>query len=321
MNHAGIGPSGSSLLAAACALLIAGCQAQADLSAVRTHAERPLQRYHVIQTLSANDATVIAGTQAGTLLISRNAGQTWERKALAGASLIDSVKCPDGSFIALDFYRRVWAVSADGGSAASAAFEAPEVPLTIACDPKGGWWVAGTHAHIAHSADQGKTWRGIDLEEDAQITALQFIDADNAVALGEFGLVAVSTDGGETWARREPIPNEFYPYAALFISPQEGWVSGLAGQMLHTSDGGQTWVRQTNNAQVPLYRLFLHGQVPHGVGAGGMVARLERDHWQPVPYPDPLPAFFGAGATLPGQSALIAGSPGGLVRVIGSQTN
>ena len=58
-----------------------------------------------------------------------------------------------------------------------------------------------------------------------------------------------------------------------------------------------------------------------GPGAGGMVARLEHDAWQAVPYPDPLPMFFGAGASLPGQSALVAGSPGGLVRVIGSQAN
>lgn len=321
MNHAGFGPSCPTLLVAACALLVAGCQAQADLSAVHAHAGRPLQRYHVIQTLSANQDTVIAGTQAGTLLVSRNAGQTWERRSLTGASLIDSARCPDGSFVALDFYRRAWAVSADGAAIASSAFEKPGVPLTIACDPKGGWWVAGTHAHIAHSADQGKTWRSIDLEEDAQITALQFVDADHAIAVGEFGLLAVSADGGATWDRREPIPNEFYPYAALFVSPEEGWVSGLAGQILHTADGGRTWVRQANNTQAPLYRLFLHGEVPHGVGAGGMVARLERDTWQAVPYPDPLPLFFGAGATLPGQSALIAGSPGGLARVIGSQAN
>lgn len=321
MNHSAIGRSRPRGAAVACVLLLAGCQAQTDLSAVRAQADRPFQRYHVIQTLNANQNTVVAGTQAGTLLVSRNAGQTWERMSVPGASLIDSAQCPDGSFVALDFYRRVWTISADGAAVASSAFEEPSVPLTIACDPKGGWWVAGTHARITHSADRGKTWSGSDLEEDAQITTLQFVDERHAVAVGEFGLFAVSSDGGATWTRGEPIPNEFYPYAALFVSPQEGWVSGLAGQVLHTTDGGQTWTRQVNNTQAPLYRLFLHGGVPHGVGAGGMVARLEHDAWQAVPYPDPLPMFFGAGASLPGQSALVAGSPGGLVRVIGSQAN
>ncbi|CAH1747938.1 Glycosyl hydrolase [Thauera humireducens] len=307
--------------AVACALLLAGCQAEPDLSSVRANAERPIQRFHVVQTLSANPQVVVAGTQAGDLLVSRNAGQTWQRTAVSGASLIDSAQCPDGSFIALDFYRRVWSISADGSQVAAASFEKPRVALTVACDRKGGWWVAGTHARIAHSADRGQSWTLTDLEEDAQITALQFVDEDYAIAVGEFGLVAVSIDGGATWTRREPIPNDFYPYTALFASRDEGWVSGIAGQILHTADGGQTWARQPNNAQAAFHRLFLHEGVPHGVGTGGVVARLERDAWQPVPYPDPLPVFFGAGTSLPGQSALIAGSPGGLVRVIGTQAN
>jgi photosystem II stability/assembly factor-like uncharacterized protein len=321
MNRLAAGRLRPTLLAAASVLLLAGCRAQPDLSAVRSHAERPLQRYHVVQTLSASRQAVIAGTQAGDLLVSHDAGQTWRRTALAGASLIDSAQCPDGRFIALDFYRRVWSISADGNTAVPAEFDEPRVPLTIACDSRGGWWVAGTHAGIAHSADEGRTWTHSDLDEDAQITALQFVDDEHAIVVGEFGLVAVSDDAGASWTRLEPIPNEFYPYAALFTSREEGWVSGIAGQILYTRDGGNSWTRQPNNAQAALHRLFLHDGVPHGVGAGGTLARLERDAWQPLPYPDPLPMFFGAAAVLPGQSALIAGSPGGLVRVIGTQAN
>ncbi|ENO84969.1 WD40/YVTN/BNR-like repeat-containing protein [Thauera linaloolentis] len=321
MNHIADGRLRPGLSAAACALLLAACQAQPDLAAVRAQAERPLQRYHAVQTLNANQRVVIAGTQAGALLVSSDAGQSWRRTAAAGASLIDSAQCPDGSFIALDFYRRVWPVGADGEALAPAAFDEPQVPLSIACDPKGGWWVAGTHAGIAHSADRGRTWTHLDLGEDAQITALQFVDEAYAIAVGEFGLVAASTDGGASWTRLEPIPNDFYPYAALFLSREEGWVSGIAGQILHTADGGRSWERQANDAQAPLYRLFLHEGVPHGVGAGGVVARLEGGAWRPVPYPDPLPVAFGAGASLPGQSALAAGSPGGLVRVIGTRAN
>ncbi|MFT3759075.1 WD40/YVTN/BNR-like repeat-containing protein [Thauera sp.] len=321
MNHLADGLLRPGLLAAACALSLAACQAQPDLSAVRAQAERPLQRYHVIQTLNANQQVVIAGTQAGSMLVSTDAGHSWQRTSVDGASLIDSAQCPDGSFIALDFYRRVVAIAADGAVAASSAFEEPSVPLSIACDPKGGWWVAGTHAGIAHSPDRGASWSHVDLDEDAQITALQFVDGEHAIAVGEFGLVAVSTDGGASWNRLEPIPNEFYPYAALFASRDEGWVSGIAGQILHTADGGRSWARQANNTHAPLYRLFMHEGVPYGVGAGGTVARLEQGVWQAVAYPDPLPVFFGAGASLPGQSALAAGSPGGLLRVIGIRAN
>jgi photosystem II stability/assembly factor-like uncharacterized protein len=29
-----------------------------------------------------------------------------------------------------------------------------------------------------------------------------------------------------------------------FTSPEEGWVTGAAGTILHTSDGGKTWIAQ-----------------------------------------------------------------------------
>lgn len=149
MHHLADGLLRPGLLAAACTLSLAACQAQPDLSAVRAQAERPLQRYHVIQTLNANQQVVIAGTQAGSMLVSTDAGHSWQRTSVDGASLIDSAQCPDGSFVALDFYRRVVSISVDGAVAASSAFEEPSVPLAIACDPRGGWWVAGTCRHCA----------------------------------------------------------------------------------------------------------------------------------------------------------------------------
>jgi photosystem II stability/assembly factor-like uncharacterized protein len=158
-----------------------------------------------------------------------------------------------------------------------------------------------------------------DLAEDAQLTGIQMVDETVGYATGEFGLVAVTRDGGATWTRQPPMPDEFYPYSALFTTPTRGWASGIAGQILHTSDGGQTWTRQTNASRAPLYRLFLHEGVPHGVGAGGVVARLEGDTWRNVPYPDAAPVFLGAGASLPEQHAIIVGGPGGLLRVIGTQ--
>ena len=61
--------------------------------------------------------------------------------------------------------------------------------------------------------------------------------------------------------------------------------------------------------------------MPHGVGAGGIVARLDGDTWRSVPYPDAVPVFLGAAVSLPEQHAIIAGGPGGLLRVIGTQAD
>ncbi len=304
------------MITALAVVALAGCGAEADLSAASADAVRPLKRYDVVQSLAANDRVIVAGLQAGAVLVSSDQGRNWRREAIGPASLIGLTVCPDGTLLGLDFYRKVWRANAEGQHWKAVELDKPRVPLTIACDTQGGWWVAGTRTQIAHSADQGASWQVTDLGEDAQITALRFVDTQFGIATAEFGRVFVTEDGGATWVSRGGIPDEFYPYDALFVSRDEGYVSGLAGQVLHTTDGGLNWLRQTNVTGAPLYRLFLHGGVPHGVGAGGTVARLDGEAWRPVAYPDPLPVFFTSGAGVVGQSALVAGGPGGLLRVI-----
>ena len=49
--------------------------------------------------------------------------------------------------------------------------------------------------------------------------------------------------------------------------------------------------------------------------------RQEGDTWRSVPYPDAVPVFLGAAVSLPEQHAIIAGGPGGLLRVIGTQAD
>ncbi len=304
---------------AAGAVGLAGCTAQADLSAVKAEAARPVQRYDITQALASNGKVVVAGTQSGAVLVSADNGRSWKREMLGGSSLIGIAACPDGRFVAVDFFRKVWSSDAAGAGWKSVAIDKPRTPLAISCDARGRWWVAGTSATLAVSADAGATWTVTDLAEDAQLTGIQMVDDSVGYATGEFGLVAVTRDGGTTWTRQPPMPDEFYPYAALFTTPTRGWASGIAGQILQTSDGGQTWTRQTNASRAALYRLFMHEGVPHGVGAGGVVARLEGDTWRNVPYPDAAPVFLGAAVSLPEQHAIVAGGPGGLLRVIGTQ--
>jgi photosystem II stability/assembly factor-like uncharacterized protein len=301
-------------------LLLSACSQAPDMSGIASERERPLRRYDTSQAIASNGTVVLVGTQNGAVLVSRDQGATWERQALGHASLIDIAVCSDKSFIAIDHYRKVWSADAEGGNWKSAAIEQPRTPLAVACSPQGAWWVAGTNATIAGSNDRGKSWRVTDLGEDTQITTIQFIDEQRAVALGEFGLTVSSDDGGATWTKGPAIPGDFYPYSAVFRDAREGWVAGIAGQMLHTGDGGANWQKQENATQATLNRLFLHDGQPYGAGNGGVVARLESGVWRNVPYPDPLPMFLGGAASLPGQAAIVIGGPGGLLRTVGTAT-
>ncbi|WP_374486349.1 YCF48-related protein [Zoogloea sp.] len=298
---------------------LAACHAAPDLSGVASESAKPVQRYDTTQALASNGKFVVAGTQSGALLVSGDQGRTWKRQPLAGASVIGIATCPDGRFVAVDFFRKVWSADPSGSGWKSVSLDKPRTPLAISCDGEGRWWVAGTGATLAVSADAGASWKVTDLQEDAQLTGIQMVDKEVGYATGEFGLVASTTDGGATWARQGKMPDEFYPYASLFASRTEGWVSGIAGQILHTTDGGKSWAKQTNASRAPLYRLFMHEGVPYGVGAGGVVARLEGNTWRNVAYPDAAPVFLAAAVSLPEQHAIVAGGPGGLLRLIGTQ--
>lgn len=295
---------------------LGACTPAPDLSGIVRERQRTVQRYDISQAIASNGKVVVVGTQSGAVLVSNDQGKTWVRNALGHTSLVDLTVCGDKGFLAIDHYHKVWSADAEGKNWQSAPLEMPRTPLVVACDRQGGWWVAGINAVISGSADGGKTWKTTDFGVDAQITTLQFLDDKNAIALGEFGLTVTTDDGGKTWKKGPKIAGDFYPYAALFASRNEGWVSGLAGQVLHTSDGGKTWSKQNNAAQATLNRLFMHDGVPFGVGAGGVIARLDGNNWRAVPYTDAVPVFLGGGASLPGQSAIVIGGPGGLLRSV-----
>lgn len=313
MNHYGF--RALAVCTVACALT--ACTQAPDLDAARAEAKKPLHRYDAIQALAVHGDRVAAGTRNGAVLLSSDGGRSWSRQPLDGPSSITGMDvCPDGRFIAIDFYRKVWTADAQLASWTALPLEEPHTALAVHCDAQGRWWVAGTGALILRSDDQGRTWARTDLQEDLQITTVQMVDELNGFAAGEFGTLVVTGDGGQSWHRQGALPEAFYPYAALFLSPREGWLSGLAGQVMHTTDGGQTWAPQPNRANAPLYRLFLHEGVPHGVGAGGAVVRLQGDEWVSVPYADARPVPLAAGASVAARDTLLIGGPGGLLRAV-----
>ncbi|MGI9245125.1 MAG: WD40/YVTN/BNR-like repeat-containing protein [Steroidobacteraceae bacterium] len=281
-------------LVAAAAVAVNGCTAKApDLD---FGAQPPVRRYDIVQSLAGHGAAILGGTQTGALLASADGGRTWARKDVGPHSFVAIAACPDGSYFAADFYHHVLPVAADGTPGKPVKLENPGTPLAVACDAAGRWWVAGTYATLAMSADRGQTWTVQEFGEDAHLTTLQFIDDAHGVMAGEFGMLFTTSDGGATWTRGPNLPNEFYPYAAYFASPTEGWVAGIAGQVLHTADAGATWTREPNDSGIALYRLFLVDGRLHGVGAAGVLARGDDGNWRPLPAKAAMPSFAGSAA-------------------------
>jgi photosystem II stability/assembly factor-like uncharacterized protein len=103
----------------------------------------------------------------------------------------------------------------------------------------------------------------------------QFIDPNEGWAVGVFGAVYHTTDGGQHW-QLQPTPSTQHLYGVSFTDVKNGWAVGRSGEVLATSDGGKQWVRQQSNTQKHLFDVtFLDTSQGWAVGDWGVVLHTE----------------------------------------------
>jgi photosystem II stability/assembly factor-like uncharacterized protein len=64
------------------------------------------------------------------------------------------------------------------------------------------------------------------------------------VAVGEYGIVILSDDAGQSWRQASSVPTRTTLTAVHFIGERNGWAVGHGGVVLASEDGGENWVRQ-----------------------------------------------------------------------------
>jgi photosystem II stability/assembly factor-like uncharacterized protein len=97
---------------------------------------------------------------------------------------------------------------------------------------------------------------------------------DGLVAVGDHGVVALSSDG-QHWRQARSVPVDGLLTAVSFIDARQGWAVGHGGVLLHSVDGGQQWTQQASLDGKPVLLSVLFTDVRHGlvVGAYGYAAR------------------------------------------------
>jgi len=69
------------------------------------------------------------------------------------------------------------------------------------------------------------------------------------VAVGEYGVILVSEDGGESWTQAQ-VPVSVMLTGVYFPTDESGWAVGHDGVILHSGDGGHTWAKQLDGNQL-----------------------------------------------------------------------
>lgn len=101
----------------------------------------------------------------------------------------------------------------------------------------------GDHGVVLLSDDEGKTYRQAKaVPTRATLTAVSFADAMNGWAVGHWGAIMHSADGGETWTLQRSDTSVDRPlFSTYFADAEHGLAVGLWSLLLSTADGGKTW--------------------------------------------------------------------------------
>ncbi len=207
--------------------------------------------------LSGPDTGRIITEQGGFTLGTTDGGATWERQSF------DSTQSRSDAFILNDTHS----------------------------------WVALSYGGVVSTADSGASWKQHKGINQVQIgtTGIFFLDERRGWVAGwrgkqqgitsgvQFvkyltdGMVAYTTDGGETWTRVDADSGKFL-WDVVFMDAQEGWAVGSSGQTMHSTDGGRTWSLEPPVTDSTLRAItFSDPNTAWAVGENGTVLKLTRE--------------------------------------------
>ncbi|WP_077035549.1 YCF48-related protein [Pelomonas sp. KK5] len=183
----------------------------------------------------------------------------------------------------------------------------------------------GEHGIVLLSDDGGRTLRqAARVPLSSTLTSVSFADAKHGWAVGHWGAILATEDGGESWKIQRIAAQEDRPlFSVHFIDAQHGVAVGLWSQLLVTSDGGATWAEQklpappgATKADANLLQLFAapDGSALYIAAERGLVLR-SRDHGMSWDYlPTGYKGSFWTGTALDDGSLLVAGQRGVVYR-------
>lgn len=208
------------------------------------------------------------------------------------ASLTGMEISPGGDSIwCADFDGTVFRATIDGGWDDPRKISSIEGEIhDLELDGAGRLWAAcglpnGNLGAVRRSDDGGMTWESIYISSRILSVYDIEIEGEDAIAVGSYGTVVVSSFGGEAWAVLDPSIFRFQSvYGAAASGPAHFWIVTMDGSLFETPDLGAHWFER-NLAVRPLYAVDFFGP-RHGVIVGDQTSFHTADSgktWIEVP--------------------------------------
>lgn len=130
--------------------------------------------------------------------------------------------------------------------------------------------VFSSSARADEAADQDKIEYATPSKLSSHDLLLSAAMAGNRmVAVGQFGHVVYSDDGGATWVQAKTVPTQVTLTSVYFVNDKVGYAGGHDSTVIRTDDGGETWVSSYHNieSQSPIMSVYFVDE-NHGFAMG-----------------------------------------------------
>ena len=92
---------------------------------------------------------------------------------------------------------------------------------------------------IGYTTNGGATWNKAEIDIDAQLASLYFLDDKHGWAIGEKGMIAATTNGRDWEIQTSKVDNSLK--GIYFVNKDVGFAVGANDTILSTKTGGRTW--------------------------------------------------------------------------------
>ncbi len=111
------------------------------------------------------------------------------------------------------------------------------------------------------------------LPQGNSLYGVSFVDASNGTAVGGYGTILRTTDGGQNWTIQSSGTTSTL-YGVSFTDPSHGTAVGGDGTIIRTTDGGNNWVSQASGTTNALLAVsFIDANTGTAVGENGIILR------------------------------------------------
>ncbi len=212
-----------------------------------------------------------------------------EIKRLAAQSLLlDIMRTTDGRLVAVGERGHV-VTSSDGKEWTQAEQVPTRSTLTAVTGSGNDLWAGGHDTVIIHSDDGGANWtlKNFDIDRGQPIMDLYFVDASTGYAIGAYGLMMKTTDGGENWDEFMVSPDEWHLNGLIDMGGGQLVITGEAGFSYVSEDAGETWLPIEMPYPGSMFGAVLAGDCIIAHGLRGNVQRScdAGQTWEEIPTP------------------------------------